>query len=550
MVQTAMSSVGSIMGVANADWWRGAVIYQIYPRSFCDSNGDGIGDLPGITQKLPYIASLGVDAIWLSPFFTSPMKDFGYDVADYCDVDPLFGTLADFRALLSEAHRLGLKVIIDQVYSHTSDQHPWFQTSRQSRDNERADWYVWADAKADGTPPNNWLSIFGGSAWQWDSRRRQYYLHNFLTSQPDLNFHNPAVQDAILDVMRFWLELGVDGFRLDVVNMYFHDAELRDNPVVSQPSERHVGSGDDNPWSKQFHKHQITQPDNLAFLQRLRQVMDQYPARTSVGEIGSYDSLRVMADYTSGGDKLHMAYTFDLLGTEHSATYLRDVLTKLEEQLGDGWPNFAISNHDVIRSVTRWGGTAPRQDFAKASLALLFSLRGSSCLYQGEELGLPEGDVPYERLQDPYGIEFWPEFKGRDGCRTPMVWSPTGGFSSADDAWLPVDPAHLPLNPESQADAPDSVLNWVRRFLPWRRQQAALVSGHFAWLANYSGDALVFVRQSAEQTLWVGINLTDATLVVELPQAASAISDSGFGGTVVDTTMTIPPYNAVFAEPK
>ncbi|MFC3852104.1 alpha-amylase family glycosyl hydrolase [Salinispirillum marinum] len=538
------------MGVDANDWWRGAVIYQIYPRSFFDSNGDGVGDLPGITQKLSYIAGLGVDAVWLSPFFTSPMKDFGYDVADYCDVDPLFGSLADFQALLDEAHRLNLKVIIDQVYSHTSDQHRWFKASRQSRDNDFADWYVWADAKADGTPPNNWLSIFGGSAWQWDSRRRQYYLHNFLTSQPDLNFHNPAVQDAILDVMRFWLEMGVDGFRLDVVNMYFHDAELRDNPVVSQPSERHVGSGDDNPWSKQFHKYQITQPDNLAFLQRLRQVMDQYRARTSVGEIGSYDSLRVMADYTSGGDKLHMAYTFDLLGTDHSATYLRSVLTTLEDQLEDGWPNFAISNHDVMRSVSRWGGEAPRQDFAKASLALLLSLRGSSCLYQGEELGLPEGNVPFERLQDPYGIEFWPEFKGRDGCRTPMAWTTTGGFTTADDAWLPLDPAHLPLSAEAQDHNPDSVLNWVRRFLPWRREQSALVAGDFTWLADDQQEAILFARHSAEQTLWIGINLTGNTLTVDLPVEATALPATGFTGTVTGKTMTLPAYSAVFAEPK
>lgn len=532
------------------DWWRGAVIYQIYPRSFFDSNGDGIGDLPGITQQLGYIADLGVDAIWLSPFFTSPMKDFGYDVADYCDVDPMFGTLHDFKTMLAEAQRLGLKVIIDQVYSHTSDQHPWFAESRSSRNNERSDWYVWADAKPDGTPPNNWLSIFGGSAWQWDSRRRQYYLHNFLTSQPDLNFHHPDVQDAILDVMRFWLELGVDGFRLDVVNMYFHDALLRDNPVVSKPSERHVGSGDDNPWSRQYHLHQITQPDNLAFLRRLRRLLDQYPDRTTIGEIGSYDSLKVMSDYTSGGDKLHMAYTFDLLSADCSADYIRRTISSLEAQLGDGWPNFALSNHDVIRSVTRWGGDAPRADFAKASLALLFSLRGSACLYQGEELGLPEGQVAFEDLQDPYGIEFWPEFKGRDGCRTPMVWTPDGGFTSGERGWLPLDPAHMPLNAAAQQQDADSVLRWVQRFLRWRQQptQAALIHGDFNWLAGYEGPGLVFARHAAGETIWVAINLTANPISVTLPEAVTCLAQTGFSGRAEGAELQIPAYNAVFAQ--
>ena len=282
--------------IKNPDWWRGAVIYQVYPRSFYDSNGDGIGDLPGVTAKLDYIASLNVDAIWLSPFFTSPMKDFGYDVSDYRNVDPIFGTLEDFDELIAEAHKRDLKIMIDQVLSHSSDQHPWFVESRANRDNPKADWYVWADPKSDGTPPNNWLSVFGGSAWAWDSRRKQYYLHNFLTSQPDLNFHNPEVQKQVLSDVKFWLDRGVDGFRLDAINFCFHDPKLRDNPASKAVAEGSIGVRKENPYAYQFHKFDKTQPENIDFLKRLRALLDQYPGTTTVGEIGDDNSLQTMAE--------------------------------------------------------------------------------------------------------------------------------------------------------------------------------------------------------------------------------------------------------------
>jgi alpha-glucosidase len=302
------------------DWWRGAVIYQIYPRSFQDSTGNGIGDLNGITRRLGHVASLGVDAIWLSPIFPSPMADMGYDVSDYTGIDPLFGTLADFDRLLDAAHGLGLKVIIDQVLSHTSDQHPWFVESRQSRDNPRADWYVWADPLPDGTPPNNRPSVFGGPAWEWDARRRQYYLHNFLASQPDLNFHTPQVQDALIDTMRLWLDRGVDGFRLDTVNYYFHDARLRSNP----PEKRDEVLPAVNPYDMQDHVHSKSQPENIAFLKRLRRLTDAYPDRALVGEVGEgRRAVAVMADYTKGTDRLHMAYSFDMLGPQFSAAHFR-----------------------------------------------------------------------------------------------------------------------------------------------------------------------------------------------------------------------------------
>jgi alpha-glucosidase len=338
-------------------WWRGAVIYQIYPRSFLDTNGDGIGDLKGIAERLAYVAGLGVDAIWVSPFFKSPMADFGYDVADFCAVDPLFGDLGDFDRLVAEAHRSGLRVMIDQILSHTSSQHPWFIESRSSRDNPKADWYVWADPSSDGTPPNNWQSIFGGPAWRWEPRRRQYYLHNFLDSQPDLNFHHPEVPAAMLENLRFWLDRGVDGLRLDAINFCYHDQLLRDNPP--KPAEHRNGRGftADNPYAYQYHWYNNTQPENLEFLTEVRRLLDRYPGAVSLGEIAAEDSLATMAEYI-GETRLHMAYSFELLTEEYRAAHIRSTVESLERQMPHGWPCWTISNHDVARVMTRWGGAA------------------------------------------------------------------------------------------------------------------------------------------------------------------------------------------------
>jgi len=301
------------------DWWRGSVTYQIYPRSFQDSNGDGIGDLKGITERLGYVADLGVDAIWLSPIFVSPMADMGDDVADYTDIDPIFGSLADFDAMVARAHELGLKVIIDQVLSHSSNQHPFFKESRASRDNPKSDWYVWADPKHDGSPPNNWISIFGGPAWAWDTRRKQYYFHNFLVEQPDFNFHNPAVQDWLLGTMRFWLDRGVDGFRLDTVNFYFHDKLLRDDPA----DYRTKPEAPANPYEMQYHIFSKNQPENLVFLERMRKLLDEYEARAMVGEVGeSHHPIRMMGEYTSG-KRLQKAYSFEMLGAAFPAAHFR-----------------------------------------------------------------------------------------------------------------------------------------------------------------------------------------------------------------------------------
>jgi alpha-glucosidase len=365
------------------EWWRGSVTYQVYPRSFQDSNGDGIGDLKGITERLRYIASLGVDAVWLSPIFRSPMADMGYDVSDYTDIDPLFGTLEDFDHLVAKAHEFGLKVIVDQVISHSSDQHPFFIESRKGGDNPKADWYVWADAKPDGTPPNNWPSVFGGSAWEWDGGRKQYYLHNFLTSQPDFDFHNPEVQDWLLGTMRFWLERGVDGFRLDTVNYYFHDARLRNNP-------RRRIAPQVNPYEMQIHKFSKSRPENLDFLARLRVLTNEYGA-SMVGEVGdSTRAVEIMAEYTSGDAHLHQAYSFDMLGPEFTPKHFRSKIENFFKGAPDGWPTWAFSNHDVIRHLTRWQDHGADQDsLAKLAAAMLLSFPGSSASIKARSWARP-----------------------------------------------------------------------------------------------------------------------------------------------------------------
>ncbi len=452
------------------DWWRNSVTYQIYPRSFQDSSGNGIGDIAGITARLDHVASLGVDAIWLSPVFPSPMADMGYDVSDYTDIDPLFGTLADFDAMLARAHALGLKVIVDQVISHSSDQHPFFVESRSSRDNPRANWYVWVDPNADGSPPNNWVSVFGGSAWEWDARRRQYYLHNFLTSQPDFNFHNPDVQDWLLQTMRFWLERGVDGFRLDTVNFYFHDQKLRPNP----PDPRNTLAPKVNPYDMQDHLFSKNRPENLAFLERLRALTDEFDDRAMVGEVGeSRRAGEIMAAYTAGNTRLHMAYSFDMLGPEFTAEHFRQKIEGFYAAAPNGCPCWSFSNHDVIRHVTRWAEFGTREALAKQAIAMLVGFQGSLCIYQGEELGQTETDILYSELTDPPGFKFWPDYKGRDGCRTPMVWddSEQAGFTTGTP-WLPIKPAQKAQNVAGQGEG--SVLAAYREALAFRRSTPAL----------------------------------------------------------------------------
>jgi alpha-glucosidase len=534
-----------------APWWREAIIYQVYPRSYLDTNGDGIGDLPGVTARLEYIASLGVDIVWLSPFFKSPMKDFGYDIADYCDVDPMFGTLADFDALIAKAHSLGLKIMIDQVMAHTSDAHPWFAESRASRDNPKADWYVWADPLPDGNPPNNWLSLFGGPAWQWDTRRKQYYMHNFLVSQPQLNFHHPDVQQAHLDALRFWLERGVDGVRMDACNFHFHGRELRSNPPATVRDTATVT--DVNPYGMQAHIYDKTQPENLDFLRRIRRLLDEFGA-VSIGEVGADDSLAVMADYTSGGDKLHMAYSFNLLTPTFSGSHIRRQVEEFNARVKDGWASWSVGNHDSMRVATRWAdagaGPAERAALAKLVLALQLSLKGTPCLYQGDELALPEADVPFELLQDPYGMTFWPEFKGRDGCRTPMPWSAQArhaGFTTGAP-WLPVVAPHLPLAADVQDADPASNLHFARRIIRWRQALPQLTRGDIVFFDT--PDNLLALRRDLDghPSVLAVFNLSAAPQRTTWPQAAEAVPLAGHGlaGKADGAEIILPPYGAWF----
>lgn len=498
---------------SKSDWWRGATIYQIYPRSFYDSDDDGIGDLKGIAQHLDYVASLGVDGIWISPFYPSPMRDFGYDVVDYRGVDPIFGSLQDFEALAARAHDLGLKLIIDQVWSHTALEHPWFEESRQNRDNPKADWYVWADAKPDGSPPNNWQSWMGGPTWSWDTRRQQYYLHNFLPQMPDLNLHCVAVQDALLDVGRFWLERGVDGFRLDTANYYCHDRGLTDNPP--QPPERRG----DLPASMQQHLHNICQPETLYFLERIRRLTDSFDARMTVAEIGSANNLERMLQYTHGAQRLHTAYSFVLLGDQPKAWELAALMQPWQE--GDAqtqcWPSWALSNHDATRVATRWAQGDPAR--TRQLLALLLCLRGTLFLYQGEELGLEQAELARQHIRDPVGLAHWPRNKGRDGCRTPMPWKSDqlhGGFTRAHP-WLPLDPAQLARSVDVQELDEDSCLQWTRRLLRLRREHRCLRTGRFDVL-HTDDRLLVVLRQEDDDALLCAFNLSSEASTTNLPE--------------------------------
>lgn len=540
--------------MAQQQWYKGAVIYQVYPRSFQDTNGDGIGDLKGIISRIDYIKSLGVDAIWISPFFKSPMKDFGYDISDYRDIDPLFGNLNDFDELIAQAHQRDIKIIIDQVLSHTSDQHQWFIDSREDKSNDKSDWYVWADAKPDGTQPNNWLSIFGGPAWQWEPRRGQYYLHNFLTEQPDLNFHNPDVRAAVLDNVEFWLKKGVDGFRLDAINFCYHDAALRDNPA--KPPEKRQGRGfsEDNPYAFQYHHYNNTQPENISFMQDIRTLLNKYPGTVSLGEISSEDSLATMAEYTAGGDKLHMGYSFELLTNDYSSEYIRTTVETLENRMTEGWPCWAFSNHDVERVASRWSSDNninPAQ--CKMLSALLASLRGSVCMYQGEELGLGEARVAFEDLQDPYGITFWPNFKGRDGCRTPMPWHfdkdcPQAGFSSATP-WLPVGEQHHNQAVSLQDADDNSILNAFRAFMAWRKTQPALLEGDIEFIETPE-PILAFYRTHGGAKLLCVFNLADTDASFELNHTNIRVHNEliHHSGSLLNNTLTLPGFGCFYAD--
>jgi alpha-glucosidase len=492
-------------------WWKSAVIYQVYPRSFQDGNGDGVGDLGGLIARLDYLSWLGVDAIWLSPIFPSPMVDFGYDVSDYCAVDPVFGSLDDLRRLLDEAHRRGLRVILDQVLNHTSDQHPWFRESASSRDNPKANWYLWVDGPPD-TPPNNWRSFFGGGAWKYEPRRGQHYLHLFAPEQPDLNWRNPEVKRALFDVLRFWLDLGVDGFRLDVVNLFFKDEKLRDNPPRRGPASPVEF------WN--FHHVFVRdRPETLLAVEELQALCESYGDRVTIGEVATDLGLGQYVEYTKPA-RLNLAFNFDFKHTSiFQARAFEEQVRLCEAAFRDvAWPSYVLGNHDTRRVLSRLCAGPSPLGRARVLAALLLTVRGTPFIYYGEELGMEEADIPFERIVDPQGKNLWPHHAGRDGCRTPMQWdgSPRAGFSTVEP-WLPVPESARQVNVAAQRDQTGSLLSYYRELLALRRRSPALLLGELRLLEAPARDLLVYLRQHEQEQKLVVLSFSDHPQRVDLP---------------------------------
>ncbi|NOT40752.1 MAG: DUF3459 domain-containing protein [Alphaproteobacteria bacterium] len=506
-------------------WWQGAVVYQIYPRSFSDTNGDGIGDLKGIESKLDYVASLGVDAIWLSPVHPSPNRDFGYDVANFNGVEPTLGTMADFERLIAEAHKRGLKVILDEVLAHTSDQHAWFLESLSSRDNAKADWYVWVDPREDGTAPNNWLSVFGGPAWSYHPVRRQYYFHKFLKSQPKLNLRNPDALAAALDVLKFWLDRSVDGFRLDVANSYFHDDQLRDNPAV--PMAERTNHHWAHAPNLQHRTRDSNLPENREVLDKIRAVVDAYDNRFVFGEFSEEPSL--LGHFAGRDHGLHTGYTFTFL---EDRSFKPAVFAKHYEFLNaiEGlWPCVTFSNHDVPRAVTRYGRTMEADPaLAKLALTLLMTLKGTVLLYQGEELGLPDGPIERHQIRDPVGELYFPYAKGRDPCRTPMPWvqgKPNVGFGYGEP-WLPVAPMHAALAAVTQERDVASTLQFARKLIALRKKHPALALGDIK-VTGATDQILAFERIGGSDHITCVFNLSKSEATVPFDKAGEALLTVG-----------------------
>jgi len=499
-------------------WWRDGVIYQIYPRSFADSSGDGVGDLQGIIDHLDHLndgaaqeasdgasGSLGVDAIWLSPIYPSPMHDFGYDVADYCRIDPSFGTLEDFDRLVREAHARSIRVIMDLVPNHTSHLHPWFIESRSSRNSPKRDWYIWRDR------PNNWQSIFGGSAWQWDETSSQYYLHLFLPEQPDLNWRNPEVQEAIFAAARFWLDRGVDGFRLDVADRLIKDEELRDNPARI---------GGLRAYDRQHHVYDLLQPEVHDIWKSFRRLLDEYPERMCVGEVAG--SVPTIANfYGQSDDELHMAFNFNFTHSPWRARAFHQTVSDWEMALPSGsWPCYALSNHDVRRHVSRYAAGRFTEPRAKVAAALLLTMRGTPFMYYGEEIGMRNVSIPRPEILDPPGRRYWPLYRGRDGCRTPMQWSraPHAGFT-VGVPWLRIGPDFRTVNVEAQREDPDSLLSFYRRLIRLRRQTLALQRGSYRAVLDQPIGALVYLREMPDAAVLVALNFSSQPGIVDLRDA-------------------------------
>lgn len=483
--------------VTGGEWWQAGVVYQVYPRSFRDANGDGVGDLRGIAERLPYLERLGVDAVWISPIYPSPMADFGYDVSDYTDVHPMFGTLEDFDALVVEAKGRGIKVILDLVPNHTSDEHPWFVESRSSQENPRRDWYVWRDPKPDGSPPNNWFSMFGGPAWEWDEGTGQYYLRLFDRKQPDLNWRNPEVRGAIYDAMRFWLARGVDGFRIDVLNMLVKDEGLRDNP--HNPEWREGGA----PWERQVRTYSEDRPEMAEVVREMRAVADEYGGRVLIGEI-YLPTERLVTYYGEKLDGIHLPFNFGLVTMKGwDAKRVRELVEEYETALPEGaWPNWVLGNHDNPRIASRVGKAQ-----ARVAKMLLLTLRGTPTLYYGDEIGMTDVPIPEWRIVDPQGKND-PNYN-RDPERTPMQWGagPNAGFSpEGTEPWLPLADDYRTNNIEAQEGEPRSMLALNRRLLALRRELPVLQLGSYRSLDAGDDGVFAYLREREGKKVLVALN--------------------------------------------
>jgi glycosidase len=511
-------------GTSGRLWWQDGVVYQIYPRSFQDTGGDGIGDLEGIRRRLGHVAWLGADAIWLSPIFPSPMKDFGYDVSDYCDIHPMFGTLDDFGRMLDDAHARGVRVILDWVPNHTSDRHAWFEASRSGRESPYRDWYFWRDPKPGGEAPNNWVSVFGGPAWEWDEASGQYYLHSFLKEQPDLNWRSPDVVRAMHATLRFWMDRGVDGFRIDVIHRILKDPGLRDNPEIEGTS----GPGG------QRHVHDENHPDTHEALRQIRSLLDGYGDRMAVGEVFILDPAIVARYYGKGNDELHLAFNFSFLRCPWEAAAFRREVEQMEAFLPEGaWPTLVLSNHDVPRHATRYDAPELGEARARVAATMLLTLRGTPFLYYGEEIGMRNVPIPEERMQDPLARTLHPRL-GRDGERTPMPWEPgPGGGFTVGDPWLPLGEDVDRRNVDAQRMDRGSLLWLYRELIALRRVTPALHRGDYRTLEAPEG-VFAYERRAGRSRARVALNFTDRERSLDLGEGGV------LGGLRTDRTVPLP----------
>lgn len=532
-----------------SEWWKDAVFYHIYPRSFMDSNGDGVGDLAGITSRLGYLKWLGADAIWLSPVYRSPMADFGYDISDFYDIDPLFGTMEDFDRLLAETHRLGMKLVMDQILHTTSSRHLWFVESSSSRTNPKADWYIWKDPAPDGGRPNNWISFFSGKepdpAWKWVPERGQYYLHMFNSEQCDLNLRNPEVRAELEKVLRFWLDKGVDGFRLDSVCVYFKDPKFRDFPVRSTA----YAASSFSALSKYFVDHVLERPENLLALERIRELLDEYaPERVAIGESASEKGIQSYLEFSSPG-RLHLAFNFEFLNTVClDAAKTASVVSRTDSLFDSrAWPCYVLGHHDGERLLSRVNRDRAVPDAAAAKLmaALLLTIRGTPFIYYGEELGMTDTPIPFDRIVDPFGKAVWPA-PGRDVCRTPMQWDdgPAAGFT-AGEPWLPVNENRNTVNVRGEAADDSSVLAWYRRVIAVRRERSALRRGRQEILSS-SDNVLVIRRSFEHDTVLSVLNFANDSRTVRLEGGSTVLAGTHrSSGEHLETQVRLAPLEAL-----